>query len=205
MRFARVKWSPVEEEYLRKHRKDTSVNQLTIRLAKSRNAIKKKLDEFDGIITKKQATGNRGRISYSHRRKDCDNLFLRSRWEANFYRYLKQRRDVAKIEYEPEDFTFWQFGHKKGTVSYTPDFKVTFKDGSYIWVEVKGGLMPAKDKTKIRRFKKYFPEEASKLVALTPGKASKTAVFFKSENIPIRWHYPTLQKRWKKRIDHWEG
>jgi len=205
MRFARVKWSPVEEEYLRAHRKDTSLNQLTVALSKSRNAIKKKFDEFDGIITKKQATGNRGRISYSHRREDCDNIFMRSRWEANFYRYLKQRRDIAKVEYEPQDFTFMEFGIIKGTVSYTPDFKVTFTDGSYIWVEVKGGLMPPKDKTKIRRFKKFYPDEAAKLVALTPGKASKTATFFKSENIPIRWYYPIFQKTWRKRIPGWEG
>ena len=47
-RRAKVVWSPVEEEYLKKHREDTSVNQLTIALAKSRNAIKRKLDEFDG-------------------------------------------------------------------------------------------------------------------------------------------------------------
>jgi len=203
MRFAKVKWSPIEEEYLRKHRKDPR-DQLCIALAKSRNAIKKKLDEFDGKISKKQGAG-KGRISYSHRRKDCDNLFMRSRWEANFYRYLKQhRKDVASVEYEPRTFLFTDW-YKRGTLSYTPDFKITFRDGSYIWVEVKGGMMPPKDKTKIRRFKKYYPEEAANLVALTPGKTTKVATFFKSENIPIRWYYPTFQKRWRKRIVGWEG
>lgn len=204
MHFSRVKWSPVEEEYLRAHRNDTSVNQLCVRLAKSRNAIKKKLNELDGIQTTTSKTKGAGRISYVGRREDCDNIFLRSRWEANFYRYLKQRRDVEKIEYEPHDFSFTDFGILKGTVSYTPDFRVTFKDGSYIWVEVKGGFMPNQDKTKIRRFKKYYPEEASKLVALTPGRKSKTAQFFKGEGIPIRWEYPKLQKRWRKRIPGWE-
>ena len=199
--FRKVIWSPVEEEYLKEH-PDESENQLTIQLAKSRTAIRNKRAEQAGKPIKSSITA--GRRSYIGKRPDCDNLFFRSRWEANCYRYLKQRKDVAKIEYEPEDFTFWQFGHKKGTVSYTPDFRVTFKDGSYIWIEVKGGLLSQTDMTKIRRFKKYFPEEGAKLVAITPGKTTRTARFFVGENVKIRWYYPELNKKWQKKITGWE-
>lgn len=202
MRYQRVVWSPVEEEFLRKNR-GQPINQLTIQLAKSRNAIKKKLAEFDGKLPKKEKDKVKGR-SRIGKREDCGGMFFRSSWEANFYRYLKKRSDVLMIEYEPHDFSFWQFGHKKGTVTYTPDFKVTFKDKSWIWVEVKGGMLKATDKTKIRRFKKYYPDEFTHLVALAPGKNSKTVEFFRETGVKVRWHYPEFRKTWRKKIKGWE-
>ena len=46
----KVKWSPVEIDYLKANRDKLPINQLTIALSKSRNAIKKKLDELDGKV-----------------------------------------------------------------------------------------------------------------------------------------------------------
>lgn len=204
MRFNKVVWSPVEEAFLKKNKKRVALNQLTIQLAKSRNAITKKIAELEGKVPL-PAVGTQSRRSYIGKRKDCNNLFFRSRWEANVYRFLKQDTDVKSIEYEPRDFLFTEFGIVKGTVSYTPDFRVTYCDGSFVWIEVKGGLMAQPDKTKIRRFKKYFPEEAAHLVAITPGLTSRTALFFKGEGIEVRWTYPELHKKWKDVIPNWEG
>ena len=39
-----------------------------------------------------------------------------------------------------------------------PDFKVLKDEKTHFWVEVKG-FMDSKSKTKIKRFRKYFPEE----------------------------------------------
>ena len=86
-------------------------------------------------------------------------IYLKSRWEANYAYFLEWSKQVCLIadwEYEPQ--TFWFEGIKRGCVSYKPDFKVQHLLGSHHWVEVKG-YYDARSKTKIKRFKKYFPNE----------------------------------------------
>ena len=63
----------------------------------------------------------------------------------------KDQGEILKWEYEPE--TFWFEKIKRGVRTYTPDFKVTEKDGSIIFHEVKG-YMDARSKTKLKRMKK---------------------------------------------------
>ena len=85
--------------------------------------------------------------------------FYRSMWEANYGLYLEWQKVNGLIKdwlHEPE--TFWFEGIRRGCVSYLPDFKVIKNDGTHMWVEVKG-FMDSKSKTKIARFKKYFPKE----------------------------------------------
>ena len=85
-------------------------------------------------------------------------LYVRSRWEANYARYLnwlKAKGQIAAWEYEPD--TFWFEAIKRGTRSYTPDFKVTENDGRVVYHEVKG-WMDAKSATKLKRMAKYYPE-----------------------------------------------
>ena len=86
-------------------------------------------------------------------------FYVRSRWEANVARYLKylqEKGSIYKWEYEPD--TFWFEGIKRGTRSYTPDFKIWEKSDSkpYYW-EVKGYMDP-KSKTRLKRMEKYHPE-----------------------------------------------
>jgi len=84
--------------------------------------------------------------------------YYRSRWEANYGRYLewlKQRGDILSWEHEPE--VFWFEGIKRGHLSYLPDFRITEKDGSVVFHEVKG-WMDAGSKTKIKRMAKYHPK-----------------------------------------------
>lgn len=200
--------SPVELEYLKSH-KDYPINQLCIALANTRNQLNKNLALLSGKVSKatKSLPGNKAPRSNIGKRKDLNNQFFRSSWESNFFRFLKSNQiDIApsSIEYEPTDFTFWQFGIKKGTVSYTPDFKLTYPDGTYLWVEIKGGFLRGQDKTKIRRFQKYYPDEASKLVAVTPGLNTKTALFFKEVGVQIKYIYPELHKKYKDTIPNWE-
>lgn len=86
-------------------------------------------------------------------------IYVRSGWEAKVAIYLQKLQEglqIAKWEFEPH--TFWFLNIKRGVRSYLPDFKVTNLDGSHYWLEVKG-YMDAKSKTKIKRFRKYYPEE----------------------------------------------
>lgn len=85
-------------------------------------------------------------------------LYARSRWEANYARYLewlKQRGEIIEWEHEPH--TFWFEKIKRGVRSYLPDFRVTLHAGIQ-WHEVKG-WMDAKSKTKLKRMNKYYPRE----------------------------------------------
>lgn len=83
--------------------------------------------------------------------------FFRSRWEANYARYLEFQKVHGLItDWHHECDTFWFEGIKRGCMTYLPDFKVTNLDGSIEYHEVKG-WMDAQSKTKIRRMAKYHP------------------------------------------------
>jgi len=84
--------------------------------------------------------------------------YYRSRWEANYARYLQwllEKGEIQKWDHEPE--TFWFEKIKRGCRSYLPDFKVTENNGDIVWYEVKG-WMDARSKTKLKRMAKYHPD-----------------------------------------------
>lgn len=84
-------------------------------------------------------------------------IYARSRWEANYGRYLewlKVNGQIKEWEHEPE--TFWFEGVKRGTVSYLPDFRITENNGTICFHEVKGWF-DERSKTKIKRMAKYHP------------------------------------------------
>jgi hypothetical protein len=83
--------------------------------------------------------------------------YYRSRWEANYARYLewlKVNKQIIDWKHEPD--TFWFEGIKRGVMSYLPDFKVTELNMSIAYHEVKG-WMDARSITKIKRMAKYHP------------------------------------------------
>jgi hypothetical protein len=84
--------------------------------------------------------------------------FYRSRWEANYGRYLEFLRVNGKIQsWKHESKTFWFEGIKRGCRSYLPDFLVVNNDGTEEYHEVKG-YMDSRSLTKLKRMKKYYPE-----------------------------------------------
>lgn len=108
-----------------------------------------------------RASRGRGKAG---RRADLDNQHFRSRWEANFARYLNLlvgMKEIQKWEYEPD--TFWFEKIRRGVRSYLPDFKVWRNDGTVYYIEVKG-WMDKKSATKLKRMKKYHPSVEIELV-----------------------------------------
>jgi hypothetical protein len=186
-----ITWSPIEEEYLKTHR-TKDINQLTIALAKSRAAIKRKCDEFDG----KSNTVNKNKRSAIGKREDLKGQFFRSGWEANIARVLNYKK--IKWEFEPVVFSFLEHGIKRGTVSYCPDFK-----WKGVYLEVKGYL-DSRGRTAIRRFKKYYPEEFKKLKAIVGSPNTKADKFFKELEVPIYAYMRDLDKEFKNKLKHWE-
>lgn len=103
---------------------------------------------------------NKGQNVYSRCRRGVREdlgIFVRSRWEANYARYLKllqERGDIAAWEYEPTTFRF--DGVSRGPYTYKPDFKVIGKDGVVAFHEVKG-WMDSASRGKLKRFAKFYP------------------------------------------------
>lgn len=90
--------------------------------------------------------------------------YYRSRWEANYARYLewlRVRGDIADWKHEPE--TFWFEAIKRGVRSYLPDFRVWDTLGNSQLHEVKG-WMDARSKTTLKRMAKYHPGETIVLI-----------------------------------------
>jgi len=108
-------------------------------------------------------------------------IYFRSGWEVKVAMWLQVLQEGLQIEswqYEPK--VFWFLEIKQGCRSYKPDFKVTALDGSHYWIEVKG-YMDAKSKTKIKRFRKYYPNE--KLIIYDKEWFAKNNSLLPKENI----------------------
>jgi len=101
---------------------------------------------------------NRGSWKASWRIIGGIRKFYRSKWEANYARYLEfQKLNGIIKSWQHECETFWFNGVKRGCVSYLPDFKVINNDDTIEFHEVKG-WMDNQSKTKIKRMAKYYPE-----------------------------------------------
>lgn len=105
-----------------------------------------------------------GHIAKGGYREDLKKYF-RSRMEANVCRYYIWMK--VPWLYEHKEFEFK--GIKRGSRFYKPDFYLPIYD---LWIEVKGYFI-ASDKTKLRRFKKYYPEEFKKLRFVIPDKYAR--------------------------------
>lgn len=92
-------------------------------------------------------------------------IYFRSKWEWRYALYLESRKQNGEIiewAYEPK--IFWFENIKRGVTNYKPDFSVLEATGCTIWVEVKG-YMDSKSIVKLKRFKRYFPDE--KIIVVT--------------------------------------
>lgn len=117
--------------------------------------------------------------------------FFRSLWEANYARYLqwlKDHRQIAKWEHEPE--TFWFEGIKRGTVSYLIDFRVTELTGAVIYHEVKG-WMDQRSRTKLKRMAKYHPQ----IKVILIDKAAYQAIAKKARVLVPGWETGPVRSR----------
>lgn len=106
-------------------------------------AIVKRLGSNPASFSRKL---NRGVVG---RRKDLGDQYFRSRYEANYARFL----NFTKQKWEYEKQTFWFLKIKRGVRSYTPDFYLPELNEFH---EVKG-WMDKKSVTKLKRMKKYHP------------------------------------------------
>ncbi len=106
-------------------------------------------------------------------------VYVRSRWEANYYRYLqllKDRGDILEFGYEPERFMFTSI--QRGTRSYLPDFRVEWADGRVEYHEVKG-YWTSQARTAVKRFAKFYPQHT--LVIIEKAQYDEFTVEYKDQ------------------------
>ena len=200
---SKIVWSSCELDYLKEKREERTINELSLYLAKSRSAVKRKLDEFDGkIVPKINKKGTK-----IGKRPDILNAkglpcFFRSGWEANTARWLTHTGKTW--EYEPEVFPFWGVPPhpdiRHGTMSYCPDFRYG-KTG--LWLEVKG-FLTSQGRTAINRMRKYYPAEFKKLRAIVGSPGTKADQYFKKIGVPVIGYMTQMNKKHKNTIDNWE-
>ena len=121
---------------------------------------------------------------------------MRSNWEANFARIC----NVYEIdfEFEPKIFTF---PVKRGTKGYTPDF---YFEKTEDWIELKGYL-DDKSKIKIKRFKRYYPEEFSKFTMIISRYSNEAKSFASQLEVPNVIFYEDIKDYYANILYKWEG
>lgn len=159
---------------------------------KARNKAQKTKTANGTLITPRSG------YSKSGKRKDLG-VYVRSTWEANVLRWLSF--EGIEWDFEPETFFFENI--KRGTRTYTPDVRFYPKDSCPLWLEVKGYLRP-QDRTKIKRFKKYYPDEFKDMVAITKNDRVEATEFFRDMGVPIYAFYQDLQTKYSDKIPYWE-
>ena len=209
-------WSQCEEAFVLKNYGKISISQVAIAVSHANKTVQKKYEELTGNKGTKKSDSKKAQvIPQSHMGKRPDlNLFVRSKWEANgcrIFNYIKQSgirtlsNRLKEWQYEP--YTFWFEDIKRGNRHYTPDFHIDFTDGTDCWIEVKGYLRPG-DRTKLKRFKKYYPEDFKKLWVIVGTDKTETYKFFRDHLLVPKKQillYKDLTLRYKKILPYWEG
>lgn len=156
---------------------------------------KQKGTEQTAKLSKWTGKGNPYSHTKSGYRADIG-INVRSGWEANILRVLKSY-DIP-FEFEPTVFTY---PVKRGNKAYTPDI---YLNATEEWIEVKGYL-DKNSEIKLKRFKKYYPDDFAVLTMII-GKSSKKARNFCEElGVPTILYYEEIGRLFKSRIETWEG
>lgn len=233
LRKQALPWTEEEDALLRQMYSEVVerlfLDEMARRLGRSRSAVASRAHEL-GLTTyfrpaAKQAVqkhlrnpktflnarNNKGR-THGGFREDLG-MYFRSRWEANYARYLNWLKDKGEIvawEYEPETF---EFPVSRGTRFYTPDFRVTWNTGDVEYHEVKGYLTQ-KGSTALKRMERYYPD---KKIILINGPIYNRILKEHAREIPgweglpkpnpRRWtpeQEDTLRKLWTEGVHHSE-
>ena len=142
-------------------------------------------------------------VAKSGYREDLKQYF-RSKMEANVARYYRYMGELYIYEYM--EFEFKKI--KRGSRFYKQDFFLAVVNR---WVEVKDWFRKS-DKTKLRRFKKYYPEEFVRLKFIIPDKYSRSKangemIKFLCDDLGIDFNdimnYKEIEK-YSKLIPGWE-
>lgn len=194
-----VNWTVAEDFYLITNSSRLSLKQLCADLQKSQYAIRKRIDVLD-LRNVKPATSATPNSRFRSGFRDDLGVKVRSGWEACVLRWLNH----VNIEWVYEPRRFYFDGVRRGAHSYMPDIYLPNYEGSDRWLEIKGRLPPS-DRTKLRRFRKFYPEEFQKLMMIPPSRNSEAYAFCRDMEIPVLAFFRELDKEFRDVIPNWEA
>jgi len=142
--------------------------------------------------------GNKYQHTKTGARLDLGGIVARSAWEADTMRILQLFK--IPFEFEPTIFTF-PADTRGRTSAYLPDIFLT-KTKEYI--EVKG-LLDARGRNKLRKFKKFYPNEFAGLTVIISKSNKTNKFFFEKLGVKNILYYEHLSKLFGKKIALWEG
>lgn len=147
---------------------------------------------------KKRTKGNAYQHTKTGARADLGGIVCRSSWESDVLRILQ----LYKIPFEFEPTTFYFPPDVKGRVqAYLPDIYLPRTDE---FIEVKG-MLDARGRNKLRKFKKHYPEEFKKLTVIISKSNKANKFFFRKLGVQNILFYEHLSKLFAHKISHWEG
>ena len=153
--------------------------------------------EIERSKKRRAGRGNAFQHSRSGIRSDLGELLIRSNWEANVLRVLKLHG--IEFEFEPKTFVFPPTAAGKVT-SYLPDIYLPETDE---FIEVKGYL-DGKGRNKLRKFRKHYPNEFSRLTVVISRSNKANLLFFTKLQVPRILFYENISKLYSSKVD-WEG
>lgn len=163
---------------------------------------RKRLKKLKGATTqgpdikRKAGKGNAYQVTKTGYRPDIG-ILVRSSWEANVIRVL-EIHGIA-WEFEPRMFPY---PVKRGTKAYVPDI---YLPATNEWIEVKGYL-DTRSKTKLKRFKIYYPEEFANLTMIVSKYSKACREFTEAIGVPNVIYYEELARSYKLTLGtHWQG
>lgn len=157
----------------------------------------KKLILVDKQTNVKQLGGKGNSYQYTKTgvRADLGDITFRSGWEADFARILTVHR--IPFQFEP---TTYKFPIQRGTKSYTPDF---YLPGTDEFIELKGWFDDT-SRIKLKRWKKYYPAEFSKLHVIISKYNKKAQKVCEDLGVPNVMYFQDLMKEYDW-INNWES
>ncbi len=147
---------------------------------------------------KKYAKGNAYQHTKTGARTDLGGVVVRSAWEANILRSL----NLYKIswQFEPTEFIFPPKPPKNHTSMYIPDIYLPDFDE---YIEVKGYL-DGRGRNKLRKFKKYYPDDFARLTVIISRSNKANNFFFQKLGVKTILHYENFSDLCGEKVN-WEG
>jgi len=172
-----------------------------IKNPKPQKKIFKEVEEKTATLVgdkKKRLRGNAYQHTKTGARPDLNGIVCRSSWESDVLRILQ----LFKIDFQFEPTTFYFPPDARGKIqAYLPDILLV-KTEEYI--EVKG-MLDARGRNKLRKFKKHYPEEFKKFTVIISKTNKTNKFFFKKLGVNNILFYEHLKTLYANKISHWEG
>jgi hypothetical protein len=147
---------------------------------------------------RRRTIGNAYQHTRTGARPDLGGIICRSGWESDVLRVLQLFK--IQFEFEPRIFSFPVDKYGKSS-AYLPDVWLPKTDE---YIEVKG-LLDARGRQKLRKFKKYYPDEFSRLTVIISRSNRTNKEFFAKLGVRNVLYYEHISKLFADKIIMWEG